>query len=92
MSKTPTNFAESLRAELDRAGMTAYELANRTGLSHGSMSRLLSGKQLPGWWAVVQIALALDISLDVLRTPDIQLGVSPPVRPPRQNISKKMQN
>jgi transcriptional regulator with XRE-family HTH domain len=59
-------FASLVLAALDRRGWTQPELADRSGVSQASVSRMVSGKQAPSLDAAAKIARALDLSLDEL--------------------------
>lgn len=54
--------AERLREALAFAGIRQIELARRSGVSHSSISRYLSGEWEPRQEAAHKIALALDVS------------------------------
>ena len=59
-------FAGNLAYYLDLHGISQNELAKRSGLEQGSISRYASASQMPGIKAVVNIAHALGVSVDEL--------------------------
>lgn len=59
-------FAGNLGYYLDMHGISQNELAKRSGLEQGSISRYMSASQMPGIKAVVNIAHALGVSVDEL--------------------------
>ena len=59
-------FANNLNYYLETYGLSQNELAKRSGLEQGSISRYVSATQMPGIKAVVNIANALRISVDEL--------------------------
>ena len=60
------NFSDNLSAILKDTGMTQRDLAMETGLSEAAISNYVNGRKLPGPKALVNIAYALDRSLDEL--------------------------
>lgn len=56
-----TNFIEWLQAELDNRGWTQADLANRTKVAAGSISRIMTGARNPGPDFCKSVAKALDI-------------------------------
>jgi len=56
-------LAPKLRAALDRAGITARDLAGRIGMDESTVSLWLSGKRTPRVKALEKIAAALNIEL-----------------------------
>lgn len=59
-------FANNLVYFMHGAGMTQEMLARATGLTQASISRYVTGTQMPGIRAVVNIAHALGITVDEL--------------------------
>ena len=59
-------FANNLIYYLETHGMSQNELARRSGLEQGSISRYAAALQMPGIKAVVNIALALGVTVDEL--------------------------
>lgn len=59
-------FANNLVYYLEMHGISQNELARRSGLEQGSISRYASASQMPGIKAVVNIANALGITVDEL--------------------------
>ena len=54
--------AERLREAMDDAGMKQVDLAKRTGINTGALSRYVSGKFEPKQNAIYKLAAALDVS------------------------------
>lgn len=59
-------FGDNLAYHLQTCRMSQNELAARTGLTQASISRYVSGTQLPGIRAVINIANVLGVSTDDL--------------------------
>jgi transcriptional regulator with XRE-family HTH domain len=59
-------FANNLSAILKESGMTQRELATESGLSEAAVSNYINGRKLPGPKALINMAYALDCSLDDL--------------------------
>lgn len=59
-------FGDNLSSMLDDANMTQKELAIETGLSEAAISNYIHKRRLPGVKALINIAEALDSSLDDL--------------------------
>lgn len=59
-------FGVNLMEMLHENGMTQRDLADDTGLSEGTISNYIRGRQLPGVKAIVNIANALNCSIDDL--------------------------
>ena len=59
-------FANNLVYYLQMYGISQNELAKRSRLEQGSISRYVSAQQMPGIKAVVNIANALGVSVDEL--------------------------
>ena len=56
-------FAEKLQRKMEHEGIDQRRLAMRSGISESSISKYISGDQLPKLHAVVRIAKALQASL-----------------------------
>jgi transcriptional regulator with XRE-family HTH domain len=65
--RPPDTFAALLAALLRREGLTAYALAQRSGVSKQALSKLLSGDSRPSWDTVVKLADALGVSTESFR-------------------------
>ncbi|MGH7707766.1 MAG: bifunctional 3,4-dihydroxy-2-butanone-4-phosphate synthase/GTP cyclohydrolase II [Vulcanimicrobiaceae bacterium] len=50
------SFAEQLQAAMDRAGLTAAEVAARSGLTEGAISYLRSGRRSPSYRSIQALA------------------------------------
>lgn len=61
-----TVFGENLADLLADKGMTQYDLARDSGLSAGSISAYVNKQSPPGIKAIVNIAYALDVTIDEL--------------------------
>lgn len=59
-------FGDNLRDMLDDANMTQRELADETGLAESSISRYIHKEMAPSFKAIINIAYALDCSIDDL--------------------------
>lgn len=59
-------FSENLTDIMDSERMTQRDLAELTGLSQSTISKYITKQQMPGVKALVNIAYALDCSLDDL--------------------------
>jgi len=59
----PHDFAARLRPLMARAGLTAYALARKSGVSKQSLSKLLSGDSRPSLDTARRLAHALGVSL-----------------------------
>ena len=55
-----------LRSLMQQRGLSLTALAGRSGITVSSISRYLSGKQVPGADALTRLASALDVSLEEL--------------------------
>lgn len=61
-----TIFGDNLVDLLKRANMTQQELADETGLSKATISAYIHKRKAPGLKAIINIAYALDCSVDEL--------------------------
>lgn len=59
-------FGVNLMDMLEEAKMTQRDLADATGLSEASICKYIQGHQMPGVRALVNIANALNCSIDEL--------------------------
>ena len=59
-------FADNLVYLLAQRHMSQNELSRLTGIDQGSISRYISGRQLPGVRAIVNIAYVLGLTVDDL--------------------------
>lgn len=59
-------FAQNLVYLMDKKRMSQNELSRLTGIDQGSISRYMNAAQMPGVRAVVNMALALDLTVDDL--------------------------
>lgn len=59
-------FSDSLLTIMEEHRMSQRELAERSGVSDGTISKYINGIQIPKITALVNIALALDCSIDEL--------------------------
>lgn len=57
-------FGDNLADMLENANMTQQELADATGLSKASISSYINKRKAPGLKAIINIAHALDCSVD----------------------------
>lgn len=59
-------FGKNLRDVMESTGVTQRELAERTGLSEGAISKYVHKQSMPGVKAIINIAYVLDCSMDDL--------------------------
>ena len=59
-------FGDNLASMLEDARMTQRELADEAGLSESAISRYIHKQMAPSFKAIVNIAYALDCSMDDL--------------------------
>lgn len=59
-------FGDNLRDLLSDYCLTQRELADETGLSEGTISNYINKRQMPGIKAIINIAEALEMSIDDL--------------------------
>jgi transcriptional regulator with XRE-family HTH domain len=60
----PELFAKRLRQLMKEAGLTAYAVAKRAGLTRQSVSYILAGERDPSWTTVRKLARALGVSVE----------------------------
>ena len=73
--KNSTRFCEKLGQRLLQLGLNQQKLANRSHVSDSEISRIMTGKSLPGLENAISLARAVQVSLDYLA--DDQLDVDP---------------
>jgi transcriptional regulator with XRE-family HTH domain len=83
MAKQEESFAERLTALRERAGISQYRLAQLSGLSKQSISRLELGTTQPSWDTVQALATALGVEVGefVTRAKDAKPTASIPPKP-----------
>ena len=59
-------FSTNLRELIDKKKITQKELAIMSGLSEGAISYYVHGQKIPSLRAIINIAYALQISIDEL--------------------------
>lgn len=59
-------LSSQLRGIMRVRGITLSELSRETGISIGTLSRVVSGKRMPGFATIAAVARALDVDLDDL--------------------------
>src|SRR6185437_3443026 len=70
----PAGFGTRLRAYRRLRNMSCEELAKRMRMStHGTICHWESGRNLPGFWSLVELSHVLQVSLDDLL--DVHFGV-----------------
>lgn len=72
-------FADRLTAVRERAGLSQYALAKRSGVSKQALSLLELGEREPNWETVQRLALALGVDCREFVDPALTL---PPEGPP----------
>ncbi len=73
------SFADRLTALRDRAGLSKYALAQRSGITKQALSLLEQGEREPTWETVQRLALALGVDCRAFVDPGLAL---PPEQPP----------
>ena len=84
-------FADLLRAERERQGLSLYALARKAGLSRQALSLLESGQREPAWNTVQVLAMALGVDCRTFADASITLPDATPAAPrgrPRKASSK----
>jgi transcriptional regulator with XRE-family HTH domain len=84
------SFASRLTTLREKAGLSQYELAKRTGLTRQTVSRLEMGKSVPTWPTVQLLAAALGVDYVAFADPDLQPPAEEGPRPrgrPRKTAS-----
>jgi transcriptional regulator with XRE-family HTH domain len=74
-------FADQLREVRERAGLSQYALAQKTGLTRQAVSQLELGQTEPTWVTVQLMVLAMEVEFSVLANLNLRLPDSPPLRP-----------
>lgn len=67
------DFAEALSDQIQKSGLTAYKLAQVSGVPKQILSNLLLGKTQPSWENVVKFARVLEVPLEVFVSDNIAL-------------------
>jgi transcriptional regulator with XRE-family HTH domain len=83
MEESP--FAELLRRQREKAGLTQYALAKLSGLSRATLSALELGTREPSWETVQRLAAALKVDYEMFQYPGLELPeveLRKPGRPP----------
>src|SRR5579871_6339550 len=83
-------FADRLQALRERAGLTQYRLAQLSGITKQTLSRLELGKTQPTWDTVQTLAAALQVDVGAFvthssKTPDEAPPSRPRGRPPKDD-------
>lgn len=63
----PKEFSSLLKEQLEIADITPYRLAQLSGISRSTISKLMLDKIQPSWEVVLRIATALSISTETFR-------------------------
>lgn len=69
------HFRGFLREEMRRRSMSQRMLAERSGVDHSTISRLLSSARTPSMATMARLASALDASLPAFLRPRTSLGI-----------------
>lgn len=64
--KNSNRFCEKLGRRLLQLGLNQQKLASRSQVSDSEISRIMTGKSLPGLENAISLARAVDVSLDYL--------------------------
>lgn len=59
-------FADNLRSIMEDVGISQRELADRVGVSESAISKYIHKMQMPGIRVIVNLAYALNCSMDEL--------------------------
>jgi transcriptional regulator with XRE-family HTH domain len=78
-----------LAAAREAAGVTQYRLAQLTGLTKQTISKVEKDETAPTWQTVVLLAKALGVSCEAFVTPDVRLPEPPPVKRPGPKGARK---
>jgi transcriptional regulator with XRE-family HTH domain len=71
MSTDGTTFATRLQEHREKAGLSQYALAKRSGLSKQAISRLEMGEREPSWDTVQRLAAALGVDCRTFANPSL---------------------
>lgn len=73
----PASFGERLKAARERAGLSRYALARRSGISQPGLAHYEADERAPNWDAVQKIRLALECAFEDLADPAIEIPGEP---------------
>ena len=82
MAGKRNTFASRLAALREAADVSQYRLAELSGLSKQTISKLELGETAPSWETVQLLAKALGLSCEEFVTEDVQPPPPPPVKRP----------
>jgi transcriptional regulator with XRE-family HTH domain len=74
-------FADRLSTQREKAELSKYALAERSGVSAQALSLLELGQREPSWKTVQLLALALGCPVTAFLDPDLALPPAKPKRP-----------
>jgi transcriptional regulator with XRE-family HTH domain len=77
VAEPPTHFARKLIELRTAAGVSAYRLAQLTGISRQALSQLETGQTIPTWETVQKIARALGLNCEAFEDPGLELPEAP---------------
>jgi transcriptional regulator with XRE-family HTH domain len=82
LARKKATFADRLAAAREAAGVSQYRLAQLSGISKQTVSKLELGETAPSWETVQLLAKALGVSCEQFVTDDVQPPEPPPVKRP----------
>ena len=85
--KNSNRFCEKLGQRLLQMGLNQQKLASKSHVSDSEISRIMTGKSLPGLENAISLARAVEVSLDYLA--DDRLDVDPNQAPASNPIDEK---
>lgn len=61
-----SKFTMNLKKLMIERGMTAADIARKTGMTQATLSRYINGKRIPKINSVIKIAKALNVPIELL--------------------------
>ncbi len=89
MEKLIKNISQQLRNALDEKAMSPSDLSQSSNITEQVLSDILSGQNSPSFEEIIQIAKALNVSLDQLTGMPIQAIHSAPSTPVKEDYSNE---
>jgi transcriptional regulator with XRE-family HTH domain len=81
-------FADQLQRLLKEQGVSQYRLAQLSGITKQTLSRLVLGQQDPSWETVQRLAAALGVSCEQFTDPGLKEPPAAPKQRPRGRPKK----
>ena len=82
VAKKKDTLGSRLTSAREAAGISQYRLAQLSGVTKQTISKLELGETAPSWETVILLAKALGVSCEHFVTDEIQLPEPPPVKRP----------